>query len=284
MSVVVMGATGHLGHHAVEALLDRGVDPQAITATGRSVQRLDDLAEQGVKTAQADYRDAASLDAALQGARKLLLVSGTEPDRVTQHQAVIAAAKRAGVKHVVYTSAPKADKTTMLLAADHRATEQALASSGLATTVLRNAWYVENYTSQLPAYIELGMVGATDGGRVSVALRREYAEAAAVVLTVPGHEGRAYELGGPAVTMPDIAAAISAASGTEIEYTDVPVDVLWDALVAAGLPEPGATVVADIDRAIADGELVTDPATLEGLLGRPVTPLADAVKEALAGQ
>jgi NAD(P)H dehydrogenase (quinone) len=284
MSVVVMGATGHLGHHAVEALLDRGVDPEAITATGRSVQRLDDLAEQGVKTARADYRDAASLDAALRGARKLLLVSGTEPDRVTQHQAVIAAAKRAGVKHVVYTSAPKADKTTMLLAADHRATEQALASSGLATTVLRNAWYVENYTSQLPAYIELGMIGATDGGRASVALRREYAEAAAVVLTVPGHEGRAYELGGPAVTMPDIAAAISAASGTKIEYTDVPVDVLWDALVAAGLPEPGATVVADIDRAIADGELVTDPAALEGLLGRPVTPLEDAVKEALASQ
>jgi NAD(P)H dehydrogenase (quinone) len=284
MSVVVMGATGHLGHHAVEALLDRGVDPEAIIATGRSVQRLDDLAEQGVKTARVDYRDAASLDAALQGARKLLLVSGTEPDRVTQHQAVIAAAKRAGVKHVVYTSAPKADKTTMLLAADHRATEQALASSGLATTVLRNAWYVENYTSQLPAYIELGMIGATDGGRASVALRREYAEAAAVVLTVPGHEGRAYELGGPAVTMPDIAAAISAASGTKIEYIDVPVDVLWDALVAAGLPEPGATVVADIDRAIADGELVTDPAALEGLLGRPVTPLGDAVKEALASQ
>jgi NAD(P)H dehydrogenase (quinone) len=284
MSVVVMGATGHLGHHAVEALLDRGVEPDAITAVGRSVQRLDDLAEQGVKTAQADYRDAASLDVALRGAHKLLLVSGTEPDRVNQHQTVIAAAKRAGVKHVVYTSAPKADKTTMLLAADHRATEQALASSGLATTLLRNAWYVENYTSQLPAYIELGMIGAADGGRVSVALRREYAEAAAVVLTVPGHEGRAYELGGPAVTMPDIAAAISAASGTKIEYADVPVDVLWEALVAAGLPEPGATVVADIDRAIADGELVTDPATLEGLLGRPVTPLGDAVKEALASQ
>ncbi|MDN4171629.1 NmrA family NAD(P)-binding protein [Nocardioides sp. SOB77] len=281
MSIVVTGATGHLGRLVVESLLERGVPAADITATGRAVERVADLAERGVRVLRVELDDRAAVDAALAGADKVLLVSGTEPDRVAQHGTVVDAAVAAGVGHLVYTSAPRASTTSMLLAAAHRETEQLLAASGLATTVLRNAWYVENYTDQVATYREHGMLGAAGGGRVSVALREEYAAAAAAVLTGEGHEGRVYELGGPAVTLPEVAAAVSQAIGHEVAYTDVPVDQLQQVLAGAGVPAPMDAVLADVDRAIAAGELAVDPIDLETLLGRPVTPLGEAVRRVL---
>ncbi|MEV7430171.1 MULTISPECIES: NmrA family NAD(P)-binding protein [unclassified Nocardioides] len=281
MSIVVTGATGHLGRLTVEALLERGVPAADITATGRATERIADLAERGVRVLRVDLGDRAAVDAALAGAEKVLLVSGTEPDRVAQHGTVVDAAVAAGVAHLVYTSAPRATTTSMLLAGAHRETEELLAASGLATTVLRNAWYVENYTGQVDTYREHGMLGAAGEGRVSVALRSEYAEAAAAVLAGEGHEGRTYELGGPAVTLPEIAAAVSGAIGQEVAYTDVPVEQLRQVLAGAGVPAPMDAVLADVDRAISVGELEVDPADLESLLGRPVTPLAEAVRRAL---
>lgn len=284
MSVVVTAATGHLGRLAVESLLARGVPAAEITATGRSTEGLADLAARGVNVAVADYQDPATLDAAFAGAEQVLLVSsGSFDDRAGQHRNAIAAAERAGVSHLVYTSGPKAPTSRLLLMADHAATEQALAASRLTTTVLRNGWYVENYTGQTPTYLEHGMVGAAGQGRVSIAPRRDYAEAAAVVLTTDGHEGKVYELGGEALTYAEIAALISAETGQEIAYTDVPVETLRGILVGAGLPEPVAAILADVDRGVADGELLVDPTDLAALLGRPATPAADAVKAALAG-
>ena len=87
MTVVVTGATGHLGRLVVEALLDRGVPAADITATGRSLDKLADLAARGVTVAVADYTDAASLDAAFAGADTLLLVSSNDfNDRAGQHR------------------------------------------------------------------------------------------------------------------------------------------------------------------------------------------------------
>ena len=284
MSVVVTGATGHLGSLAVEALLARGVPAAEITATGRTVEPLADLAARGVRVAVADFHDPATLDAAFAGAEKVLLVSsGSFDDRAGQHRNAIDAAVRAGVQHVVYTSGPKASTSRLLLMADHAATEEALAASGLTYTVLRDGWYVENYTAQVDTYLQHGMVGAAGEGRVSVAPRSDYAEAAAVVLTTDGHAGKVYELGGEALTLAELAALISAETGREITYTDVPVETLTSILVGAGFPEPVAAVFADVDRGIAEGELLVDPTDLATLLGRPATPAAEAVKAALAG-
>jgi NAD(P)H dehydrogenase (quinone) len=283
MSIVVTGATGHLGHHVVESLLDRGVPAAEITATGRSTDRLADLAARGVTVVAADYTDPASLDAAFAGADKVLIVSSNDfNDRAGQHRNAIDAAVRAGVGHVVYTSGPKATTSSMLLMSDHRATEENLAASGLTTTVLRNGWYVENYTGQVPTYLEHGMVGAAGDGKVSIALRSDLAEAAAVVLTTDGHEGSVYELGGDAVTMPELAAIISDVTGQTVTYTDVPVETFAGILVGAGLPEPVAGIFADVDRSISEGELYVDPTDLATLLGRPATPAARAVTIALA--
>jgi NAD(P)H dehydrogenase (quinone) len=148
--------------------------------------------------------------------------------------------------------------------------------------LLRNSWYTENYTAQLPIYLEHGIAGAAGEGRVSAALRADYAEAAAAVLVEDGHEGTTYELGGAAFTMTELAQVVSEASGQAVTYTDLPVEQYTQVLVGAGLPEPVAAVFADGDRGVAAGELYVDTADLEKLLGRPTTPLANAVASALA--
>ncbi len=197
MTVVVTGATGHLGRLAVESLLDRGVAPEQIVATGRNVEKLADLAARGVVVRRADFDDPSTLAAAFAGADKVLLVSGSEVGkRVQQHTNAIDAAKAAGVALIAYTSIPYADRSSLLLAEEHAATERVLAASGVPHVLLRNSWYLENYTAQLPTYLEHGVAGAAGSGRVSAAARRDFAEAAATVLIEDGHAGAVYELGG----------------------------------------------------------------------------------------
>jgi NAD(P)H dehydrogenase (quinone) len=283
MSIVVTGATGHLGRLVVEALLDRGVPGGQIVATGRRTEALADLAERGVVVRRADFDDPASLREAFTGAERLLLVSGSEPGRrIEQHGNAIEAAKAAGVRHIAYTSIVRADTSSLLLAADHRGTEELLAASGVPHTLLRNAWYFENYTPQLPVYLEHGIVGSVGTARISAAARADYAEAAAAVLTGEGHEGAIYELGGASFTMAELAEVVSTATGRTVTYTDLPVEQYVQVLVAAGLPEPVAAVFADGDRGAAAGELLVDGSDLEKLIERTPTPLADVVTAAAA--
>jgi NAD(P)H dehydrogenase (quinone) len=283
MSIVVTGATGHLGRLAVEALLNRGVPAEQIIATGRRIEALADLAERGVVVRRADFDDEASLREAFAGAGKLLLVSGSEVgQRARQHGNAIEAAKAAGVRFIAYTSIAKADTTTLLLAAEHLATEQLLAASGIPHALLRNGWYIENYTGQLPVYLQHGIAGAAGTGLVSAATRADYAEAAAAVLTGDGQDGAVYELGGAPFTIAELAGVVSAATGQEVGYTDLPVEQYQAVLVGAGLPEPVAAVFADGDRGVADGELHVPGDDLERLIGRAPTPVSDAVAGAVA--
>ncbi|OKI42369.1 SDR family oxidoreductase [Micromonospora sp. CB01531] len=281
MSIVVTGATGHLGRLIVQSLLDRGVPADQIVAAGRDVDRLAGLAGRGLATQRVDYDDAESLQAAFAGAEKLMFVSGSEVGRrVVQHGNVITAAKAAGVGLVVYTSIAKADTSSLLLAAEHKATEQLILDSGLPHVFLRNSWYLENYTGQLPTYLQHGVAGAANDGRVSAATRADYAEAAAVVLTTEGHTNRAYELGGSPFTMTELAAEVSRQSGNSVSYLDLPVDKLTELLVAAGVPEGYAAVLADGDRGLAQGDLEVGD-DLAKLLGRTPTTLAEAIHAAL---
>ena len=285
MTIVVTGATGHLGRLAVEALLRRGVPAAQITATGRRTETLGDLSQQGVTVTAADYADPASLQEAFAGAERLLLVSGSEVgQRVQQHTNAIRAAADAGVGLIAYTSIPNAETSSLLLAAEHRAPEQVLADSGVPHGLLRNSWYLENYTGQLPLYLQHGVTGAAGDGRVSAATRADFAEAAAAAVSEDGHAGATYELGGRGFTMTELAEVVSEAGGQSVTYTDLPVEQYTKVLVGAGLPEPVAAMIADGDRGIAGGELHVDPADLERLLARPATSLADAVADALAHQ
>ncbi|MBI1378954.1 MAG: NAD(P)H-binding protein [Frankiales bacterium] len=284
MSIVVTGATGPFGRSVVQSLLARGVPAADITATGRSVERIADLAALGVRVVASDYDEPASLAGVLAGADVVVLVSGSEIGRrVPQHRNVIDAAVAAGVGRIVYTSIPRASETPMVLAQEHRATEDAIRESGLPSTMLRNAWYVENYLSQIPTYLEHGVVGAAGDGRVSVAARADYAEAAAVVASTDGHVGAVYELGGDSPTLAELAALVSEAAGQDVAYTDVDEDTLRGILVdAAGLPEPVAAVYADVDSRIRAGDLHVTSGDLERLIGRAPTSVAEAVKAAVA--
>ncbi|HET7901531.1 MAG TPA: SDR family oxidoreductase [Candidatus Nanopelagicales bacterium] len=284
MSVVVTGATGQLGHHIVASLLERGVPADEITATGRSVEKAADLAAAGVTVVASDYTDPASLDAAFAGADVLVLVSGSEiGQRSAQHQNAVDAAVRAGVGRIVYTSIPKASETPMILAQEHRATEAAIVASGLPYTFVRNAWYVENYLPQIPTWLEHGVVGAAGEGRVSLATRRDYAEAAAVVASTDGHVNAVYELGGESLTLAELAALVGEASGQDVAYTDVDEDTLRGILVtAAGFPEPVAAVYADVDSRIKAGDLHVTSGDLERLIGHAPEAPADSVKGAVA--
>ncbi|MEO6089846.1 MAG: NAD(P)H-binding protein, partial [Umezawaea sp.] len=132
--IVVTGATGHLGKLVVEGLLQK-VPANEIVAAVRTPEKAADLAARGVQVRKADYSDPASLVEAFKGADKVLLISGSEVgQRVPQHTAVVEAAKEAGVGHLLYTSILFADTTTMLLAGEHKATEQVIRDSGIPFT------------------------------------------------------------------------------------------------------------------------------------------------------
>jgi len=284
MSYVITGATGHLGRLVVEDLLRRGVPAGDITATGRDITKAKDLADRGVRVLAIDYDDPASLDAAFRGADRILLISASEPGRRTQqHGNAIDAAARAGAGLLAYTSIASAGTTTMRLAAEHQATEAALRGSGLTYALLRNSWYFENYTAQIPAILQRGsLAGSARDGQVSAATRADYAAAAAAVLAGDGHEGRAYELGGDeAFTLAELAAEISAHAGQPVSYLDLPEDEYARLLADAGLPEAAAATMADADCGLARGDLYVDSGDLSRLIGRPTTSLRKAVAAAL---
>ena len=284
MSIVVTGATGHLGRLVVENLLEHGVAAEHMVAAGRRIEKIKDLADRGVQVRGASFNDPSSLQETFTGAQKVLLISGNEVgQRTLQHQNVIDAAKNTGVGLLVYTSVANADSTTLQLAAEHKATEAAVRGSGVPFALLRNSWYLENYTDQIETYLQRGLIlGAAGNGRISAAARADYAAAAAAVLSADGQEGRIYELGGDqAFTMAELAAQISAASGQEVTYRNLTVDEYTQLLVDAGLPEPAAAMIADNDRGVARGDLFVASGDLSRLIGRPTTSLADAVAAAL---
>jgi NAD(P)H dehydrogenase (quinone) len=282
-TVAVTGATGHLGRLVVAALLDRGQPATDVVAVVRDTGRAADLAERGVQVRVADYDDAGALTAAFEGVDRLVFISGSEVGkRDAQHRNVVAAAGKAGVRRIAYTSIAKADTNTMPLAVDHRATEEVLREAGIPTLLLRNSWYVENYTGQVPTYLQVGaIVGATDGARIAAAPRADYAEAAAAAILDDAVEPGVYELGGPGFTMAALAAVLSDALGRELPYRDVPLEEFAAGLRAAGLDEGTAGFVAALERGTAAGELDVPVTDLERLLGRPATDLATSVRRLL---
>ncbi|WP_062523036.1 NAD(P)H-binding protein [Demequina silvatica] len=279
----VTGASGQLGRLIVESLLARGTAPADVVAIARTTAKVEDLAARGVAVRHGDYTDAGSLDAALAGVDRLVLVSGSEVgQRAAQHANVIAAAERTGVARIVYTSLLGADTTSNPLAPEHVATEEALAASAIPATILRNSWYLENYTGQLATYEQTGTVlGATGGATIAAATRADYAEAAAVAL-LQEQEGDTYELAGTRFTLADLAEAASTVTGAEITHSDVTVEQLAATFQEVGMDAGTAGFWAAIDGSIAKGELDTDSTALEELIGRPATPLADAVAAARA--
>ncbi len=280
MTIAVTGATGQLGRIVVQELKKKA-EPSGIVALARDTAKAADL---GVEARAADYDRPDTLDAALAGVDVLLLISSSEVGRRgPQHANVIAAAKKAGVGRIVYTSVLRADTSPLGLAPEHLETEAALKASGLAYTILRNGWYTENYLASIPGALQAGaFIGSAGDGKISSATRQDFAEAAVAALRGEGHEGKTYELAGDdAYTLADLAAEISRQTGKDIPYKDLPVADYAAALKGAGVPETLAEMLAAIDVDVSNGALFDDGRQLSALIGRPTTPLSVAVAAAL---
>ncbi|SIS17502.1 SDR family oxidoreductase [Williamsia sterculiae] len=278
----VTGATGQLGALTVRALLARGVAAADVVALVRDEAKARDLREAGVTVRVAHYDDPQSLIDGLAGVDRLLLVSGNEMGRrIPQHTNVIDAAQKAGVSLVGYTSILAADRSGLGLATEHLATENLLADRGVDTVLLRNGWYSENFTRDLPNVIERGvLIGAADDGRLAPAARADYADAAAAAL-IDGTP-RVYELAGDEhLSYSEIAATFAEVSGTPVRYENLAEQDYVTALENAGIPTPFAAMLADSDTGVSHGDLDTASTDLADLIGRTPTSFTDVVRDAL---
>lgn len=285
MTILVTAAGGQLGHLVVDALLRRGVAPEQIVAGARTVSKVVDLADRGVRVVPLDYDVPESIEAALDGVDSVLLISGSEPGvRFEGHRRVIEAAKEAGIAKLVYTSLAHADTIDFVLAPEHKQTEEVLAASGVPAVVLRNNWYAENYVADVLRAADTGVIAASVGeATVAAASRADYAEAAAVVLIEDGHVGLTYELSGDhAVSYADIAAAATTVLGRDVAYVPITSDQLQAGLAEAGLDAGTIGFVSAMEDGIARGVLSPVHDDLARLIGRPTTPLVEALGEAVS--
>ena len=282
--IAVTGATGQLGRFVIDALLKK-MPAGEIVATVRTPAKAADLAALGVVVRQADYGQPATLRAAFAGVDKLLLISGSEVgQREAQHKAVIEAAQAAGVGIIAYTSLLHADTSPLALGVEHRATEALLKTSGIPFALLRNGWYTENYAASIPpALAHHAFIGAAGEGRIASAARRDYAEAAAEVMTRDDQAGKVYELSGDDnYTLAQFAAEIATQSGEKVDYVNLSQADFAAALKDAGLPAGLAEMLADSDAGAEKGGLFDDSRQLSKLIGRPTTSWQAVIRAALA--
>ena len=280
MTIAITGATGQLGRLVIAKLKGK-VPAVDIVALARSPAKGADL---GVTVREADYAKPETLASGLAGVDTLLLISSSEiGPRAAQHGNVIEAAKKAGVKRVLYTSLLHADTSPLDLATEHHQTEAELKASGIPFTILRNGWYTENYTGSIGGALAGGaFIGSAGDGKISSAPRAEYAKAAVTVLTGEGHGGKTYELAGDnAYTLSELAAEIARQTGRTIPYKNLPEAEYAAALAGFGLPEALAQAIARWDVGASKAALFDDGRQLSALLGRPTTPLAVVVADAL---
>lgn len=270
--LLVTGAGGHLGRRVVELLLDAGATN--IVAASRDPSKLADLAARGVETRRADFDDPASLQAAFAGVERLLLVStdavGQPGQRIAQHRAAVAAAVAAGVKHIVYTSAPSPrPQAEGGVLDDHFWSEQAIIASGLDWTLLRHNLYAENILMGAGQAVVSGQVFTATGGMGrSYVTREDCARVdAAALLTATGRQ--ILDVNGPeAVTQDQVAALLAEVSGRPVAHIAVSDDQLRAGLIGAGLPPFVAGLLVDFDVAASQGYHAVLAPTVKALTGR----------------
>ena len=293
MTILVTGAAGQLGQRVIHHLLETyKIAPADIVAATRSPDKLAELSAKGVVTRKADFDDAANLAQAFAGVDRLLIISTDSLDtpgkRLAQHKAAIDAAKAAGVKHIFYTSMPNPDKSLVTFAPDHLGTEAAIKASGLGYTILRDAWYMDNFMMSLPHNLQGGKwYTATAGGKAPYISREDCALAIAAALASSNTDSRTYTLtGSTSYSITDIASTVSAITGRPLEVVDVTDEQLAGGMTGAGLPPFVVDMLVSADANIRAGnfdQLSADFTTLTGKEPQTLRSFFEERKSALAG-
>lgn len=275
-TLLVTGAAGKLGRHVVNLLLEQG--GHTVIAASRDPSKLSDLAAKGAQTRRADFDDPASLEAAFKGVDHVLIIStdalGVPGKRLTQHTNAVNAALAAGVKDVVYTSMPNPETSTVLFAPDHLGTENAIKASGLAYTILRNAWYQENLLHSLPAAFASGnWYTASGDGVTPYVAHDDCARAAAAALSKPA-ANETFNITGPDLLTPDQVASIARdVVGKPLNVVKVTDEQLADGLKHAGLPDFLIPTFVSFDTATRNGDFNLITGDVEKLTGRKPAPI-----------
>ncbi|HUH18612.1 SDR family oxidoreductase [Albibacterium sp.] len=281
--ILVTGATGHLGTATLEHLL-KNTPVNKIVAFARDENKAKHLKEKGIEVRLGNFEDTASLDKAMQGIEKVLLISTIDHQRYQQHKNVVDAAKKAGVKHIAYTGVTLKDVNTSavkFLMDSHFQTEDYIKKSGLNYTFLRNSLYAE----VIPIYVgekvfETGIYLPTGNGKVGYALRREMGEATANVLLQNGHENKIYQITGSELySYQDVANELSSLSGKRINYTDADAATFPDKLKEYGVPELQILIASGFSADIKNGQYEIVSKDLENLLARKPASLKESLKE-----
>ena len=282
-SILVTGASGHLGRRVVELLAARGGGAHIIAAT-RKPEGLSALAALGVEVRRADFDDEASLASAFQGVERVLLISTDALDepgkRSRQHAGAIRAVVAAGVQHVAYTSIVNPANSKILISKDHADTEAELGKAGVPFTVLRNNMYSEYQFAPLQRALASGkLVDAKASGKVGFVTREDCARIAAAVLREPPGGNQVLDVTGPeTLSSADLAAIGSELSGRKLEHLSVPLDALIDGMVQHGLPRPLAEIYASFDAGTAAGELDVTSDHVERFTGQKPQAMRDFLR------
>ncbi|MDH2363645.1 SDR family oxidoreductase [Priestia megaterium] len=281
MKMLVTGATGKLGTKVVDTLL-KTVAANQLAVSVRNPEKAEGLRVQGVDVRQGDFDRPETLDAAFKGIDRLLLISadGDNETRIRQHTNAVAAAERAGVKFIAYTSIVNAQESKNFLAPTHQATEEAILKTGISYSFLRNNWYLENEISSIQGVLAgAPWVTSAGNGKVGWAIQQDYAEAAATVLSGNGHENTIYELSGKLLSQDELASALSSVLRKEVSVQLVDDATYADIMKGAGVPDFLIPMLVDIQKGIREGTLEIESNDFEKLLGRPATPINEGLTQ-----
>jgi NAD(P)H dehydrogenase (quinone) len=280
-AILVTGASGALGRAVTRALVADGQSDLILGS--RTPGMLSEFEGPSTRLRRVDFDEPATLGDAFSEVGRALLISTDElaepGKRRRQHRAALQAASRAGVRHVAYTSMPN-PKTSgpVTFAGDHAAVEDELAESGLGYTSLRNSWYAENLLAYLPAIVRDGTWFTAAGeGRIAYVTRDD--AAAAAVLGRNDGLGPLDVAGPDALTVDEIAACVSDATGRSLKIEHVGPDRLAVELNRQGVPPAVIPLVVMTEVAQALGSFDVSPAALTSLLGRRLQPLSQFLHE-----
>ncbi|NOU94357.1 NAD(P)H-binding protein [Paenibacillus sp. LMG 31456] len=281
MKILVTGVTGKFGSIVIETLLET-VPAENLAVSVRNPEKAESLRARGVDVRHGDFDQPETLDKAFTGIDRILIVStdGDNETRIRQHATAVAAAQRAKVGFIAYTSLGNASENPIFLAPVHRATEEAIKTTGIPYSFLRNNWYLENETGSIQAVLG-GATWLTSAGpgKVGWATRRDYAQAAAAVLGGEGHENTVYELSGKPITQEELVSILAGVLDREVPVQQVDDATYASIMSSAGVPEPVVPILVGIQSAIRDGALEVESNDFQKLLGRPTTPIEEALRQ-----